>query len=77
MTTCDDMILYLHRYQDGTPHLHATYRGQESIITLPYCNLREGDLPENKLQQVRAWVEMHRHELMADREGVGFHSSSK
>ncbi|MCI5158103.1 MAG: DUF4160 domain-containing protein [Candidatus Electrothrix sp. AUS1_2] len=68
MTNCGDIILYLHNNPKGRPHLHATYRGQESIITLPDCNLRQGDLPVDKLRQVRAWVGTHRRELMADRE---------
>ena len=72
MTFYEDIILYLHHNPDGIPHLHATYQGQESIITLPDGNLRQGELPENKLQKVRAWVDMHRHELMADRESVRF-----
>lgn len=74
MTTCEDIILYLHKNQDGIPHLHATYQGQESIITLPDCSLRKGNLPENKMQQLQAWVEVHRHKLMADREAVRFRS---
>ena len=77
MTTCEDIILYLHNNPDGAPHLHVTYLGQESIITLPDCTLLEGDLPEDKMRKVRAWVEMHKHELMADREGVRFRSSSE
>ncbi|MCI5119955.1 MAG: DUF4160 domain-containing protein [Candidatus Electrothrix sp. AUS4] len=75
MTVCEDIILYLHNNQKGRPHLHATYRGQESIITLPACNLREGELPANKLRQVRAWVDMHRRELLTDREAVEFPSA--
>ncbi|WP_339137466.1 MAG: DUF4160 domain-containing protein [Candidatus Electrothrix sp. GW3-4] len=70
MKPCEDIILYLHKNQEGMLHLHATYQGQESIITLPDCNLRQGDLPENKLQQVRAWVGLHNHELIADREAI-------
>ncbi|XCN71166.1 MAG: DUF4160 domain-containing protein [Candidatus Electrothrix aestuarii] len=77
MKPCEDIILYLHHYQDGTPHLHATYQGQEAIITLPDCNLRQGELPENKLHQLRTWIETHQHEFMAGREANGFSSSSE
>lgn len=72
MTFYEDIILYLHHYQDGTPHLHVTYLGQESIITLPDCNLLEGDLPEDKMRKVRVWVGMHKHELMTNRDAVRF-----
>ncbi len=75
MTTCEDIILYLHHNQDGISHLHATYQGQESIITLPDCSLLKGDLPEDKMRQLRAWVGMHKRELMADREAVRFRSA--
>lgn len=72
MTTCGDIILYLHHNPKGRPHLHATCRGQESIISLPDCTLRKGNLPADKLRQVRAWVNMHRRELMTDQEAVRF-----
>jgi hypothetical protein len=75
MKPCEDIILYLHRYQDGTPHLHATYQGRESIITLPDGDLRQGELPEEKLRQIRTWIETHQHEFMADREAIRCRSS--
>ncbi|MCW5204275.1 DUF4160 domain-containing protein, partial [Desulfobulbus sp. US4] len=51
------------------------YQGQESIITLPDGNLRQGELPEDKLRQIRAWIGTHQHEFMADREAIRFRSS--
>ena len=65
-------ILYLHHNPDGIPHFHATCQGQESIITLPDCTLREGNLPANKLQQLQEWVGMHGYELMANRKAVRY-----
>jgi len=51
-----------------TPHIHAKYQESEAVLSVPEGDLLEGSLPPAKLKLVTAWIEIHRDELMADRE---------
>jgi hypothetical protein len=54
-------MYYLDNKQHHLPHIHASYQGKEAVFTIP-----EGDFPSNKIKLVKAWIEIHREELMAN-----------
>ncbi|MCI5222786.1 MAG: DUF4160 domain-containing protein [Candidatus Electrothrix sp. AR4] len=66
ISTCQDIIVYMHSNEDNVPHIHATYQGCESVVTLPDCEILKGGLPANKMKSLQAWVEQHKDELMAN-----------
>ncbi len=50
------IIIYMYfmdNKQHKLPHIHATYSGNEVIVSIPDGN-------------VQAWIEIHKEELMAD-----------
>ena len=48
------------------PHIHVKYQGNTSIVSLPDGDLIEGQLPNKKLNLVKAWVTIHEEELMSN-----------
>jgi len=59
-------MYYLDTKQHNLPHIHIKYSGMEGIYEIPNGNLIEGDLPSNKEKLVKAWIEIHQEELMAN-----------
>lgn len=48
------------------PHIHVTYQGQSAILSIPDGTVIEGEISAKKMKLVRAWIEIHQDELMAD-----------
>jgi len=59
-------MYYLDNKQHHLPHIHASYQGKEAVFTIPEGDLLEGDFPSNKVKLVKAWIEIHREELVAN-----------
>lgn len=59
-------MYYLDNKQHNLPHIHVKYQDYEAVFTIPEGNMIEGDLPNNKIKLVVAWIELHKDELMAD-----------
>ena len=47
------------------PHLHASYGGQEVVVSLE-GNILEGKMPNKQLKLLLAWMEIHQDELLAN-----------
>jgi hypothetical protein len=52
--------------QHKLPHIHVKYQGKFSVISIPDCELLAGNIPNKKLNLVKAWVTIHEEELMAN-----------
>lgn len=52
--------------EQGVPHFHALYAGQDVSIAIDSLEIFAGSLPERALRLVREWAEIHRAELEAD-----------
>lgn len=48
------------------PHIHVKFQGDEAVVGIPGGEILEGQIPNNKMRLVLAWVEIHKDELMAD-----------
>lgn len=59
-------MYYLDNKQHHLPHIHVSYQGKEAVFTILEGELLEGDFPPNKAKLVKAWIEIHREELMAN-----------
>ena len=59
-------MYYLDTKQHNLPHIHVKYGEKEAIYHIPDGDLLEGFLPPNKEKLVKAWIEIHHEELMAD-----------
>ena len=52
--------------QHSTPHLHAAFQGEIGVYSIPDGTLLAGSLPKSKEKLVRAWIEIHKEELIAN-----------
>lgn len=59
-------MYYLDTKQHNLPHIHVKYGDMEGVYEIPNGNLLEGSLPSNKEKLVKAWIEIHHEELMAN-----------
>ena len=59
-------MYYLDTKQHNLPHIHVKYNEFEAVFTIPDGDLLEGNLPNNKIKLIKAWVEIHQEDLMAD-----------
>ena len=59
-------MYYLDTKQHKLPHIHIKYAESEAVYQIPDGNLLEGSLPANKEKLVKAWIEIHKEELMAN-----------
>jgi hypothetical protein len=60
------LMYYFDNRKHHQPHIHAQYAEEEAVISIPEGEVIEGSLRTAKLKLVRAWIEIHRDELMAD-----------
>lgn len=59
-------MYYLDTKQHHLPHIHVRYGEMEGIYGIPDGNLIEGTLPSSKEKLMKAWIEIHKEELMAN-----------
>ena len=52
--------------QHSSPHIHVVYQGCTAVMEIPSGRFIESSLPSNKARLVRAWIEIHQDELMAN-----------
>ncbi len=52
--------------QHHIPHIHANYQGQSAVLSIPEGDVLAGSIPAGKLKLVRAWIEIHQDDLIAD-----------
>lgn len=59
-------MYFLDNKKHKMPYIHVKYQENEAVVSIPDGELLEGQLPNNKLKLVMAWIEIHREELMAN-----------
>lgn len=57
------MMYYFDTDKHHLPHIHIKYAEFTCVISIKDSELLEGNLPNNKLKLVLAWIELHREEL--------------
>lgn len=59
-------MYYLDSKQHHFPHIHVKYGEKEAIYKIPEGELLEGFMPSNKEKLIKAWIEIHQEDLMAN-----------
>ena len=59
-------MFYRDNKQHHKPHIHVEYQDNVAVLSIPDCEVLDGEIPKNKLNLVIAWVEIHKEDLMAD-----------
>jgi len=63
------IVVYMYFYdtqQHHVPHFHVEYAEYTAVIAIQSSEVLEGNLPQNKMKLVQAWLEIHRDDIMAD-----------
>lgn len=63
------IIIYMYYSDDKEhkkPHIHANYGEYDMVVSIPEGEVLEGEMPNNKLRLIKAWVEIHQEDLLAD-----------
>lgn len=61
-------MYFMDNRQHNKPHIHAKYQDDEVVVTIPGGEILEGNIPHSKMKLLLAWIELHKDELVADRE---------
>ena len=59
-------MYYLDNRKHKLPHIHVRFGESEAVFVIPDGMVLEGNLPPSKVKLVKAWVEIHQEELMAN-----------
>ena len=58
--------MYLGKKEHNPPHIHALYQNTKAIFDIRSGEKTEGNLSGDKTQLVKAWIILHRDELLAN-----------
>jgi len=59
-------MYYFDEKKHKSAHIHVQYGEQHVVISIPEGKVLDGELKQNKLKLVLAWIEIHQEELMAN-----------
>jgi len=48
------------------PHIHARCQDMKAVFSIPDGEIIDGNLPQNKIKLVQAWIVLHGEDLMAN-----------
>ena len=63
------VAIYLYFFDDArhqTPHIHARYQGDDAAFSIADGTILAGEIPHPQATLVRAWLEIHRTELLSN-----------
>ena len=63
------IIIYMFFFDDKKhhrPHIHANFGEYDAVIAIDDGETITGKLPKNKMKLIKAWIEIHQEELMAN-----------
>ena len=61
-------MYFIDNKQHHVPHIHVKYQGEEVVVSIPDGDVPEGGIPKSEMKLLQAWIELHKDELVADRE---------
>lgn len=59
-------IFFFDNDKHSKPHIHITYNEFKASIDIKTTEVLDGKVPQRQLRLVKAWIEIHKDELLAD-----------
>ena len=56
--------IFMNWREHQPPHFHATYGGDEVLISIRELEVLEGSIPSKQLKMLLGWAAFHQEELM-------------
>lgn len=60
------IIVYMYFMEHNPPHIHVKYGEHEAAFLINDGKLIDGGFPRSQTKLVKAWIEIHRSELLAN-----------
>ena len=61
---CLEELRYINWREHQPPHFHATYGGDEVIVSIRELEVIEGGIPSKQLKMLLGWAAFHQEELL-------------
>ncbi|OGQ99352.1 MAG: hypothetical protein A2284_09760 [Deltaproteobacteria bacterium RIFOXYA12_FULL_61_11] len=61
-------IFYGDTVQHHLPHIHVRYQKHKAALAIEDGRVLAGEFPPRQLRMVQVWCDLHREELLANRE---------
>jgi hypothetical protein len=52
--------------EHNPPHIHVSYQGEKALVNILTGEVMEGKLLPRNLSLLRAWIEIHKDDLLAN-----------
>ena len=59
-------LYFMDNKQHNKAHIHARYQGDEAVLSIADSEVLSGSLPNSKMILLKAWMEIHREDLLAN-----------
>ncbi len=56
--------IYINWHEHQPPHFHATYGGEEVLVSIKELEVIEGSMPSKQLKMLLGWAAFHQEELL-------------
>ena len=64
ISTFRGIKIFMNWREHQPPHFHATYGGDEVLISIRDLEVLEGSIPSKQLKMLLGWAAFHQEELM-------------
>lgn len=64
ISTFRGIKIFMNWHEHQPPHFHATYGGDEVLISIRELEVIEGSIPSKQLKMLLGWAAFHQEELM-------------
>ena len=58
--------MYYAPKEHNPPHIHVYYQDKTAVINIKDCEITNSNLQKRQLRIVKAWIEIHTDELLAN-----------
>ena len=58
--------MYFAPKEHGLAHIHAFYQDFSAVFIIETCEIEQGVFPPKQSRLVKAWIEIHKDDLLAD-----------
>jgi FMN-dependent NADH-azoreductase len=66
ISTFYGIIIRMYHTEHNPPHIHAHYQENHAVYDIKECDLTDGTMPKKQNILIKAWMELHKDELLAN-----------
>ena len=66
ISTFYGIIIRMYHSEHNPPHIHSYYQADVAMYDIKECELIDGTMPKKQDRLIKAWMELHKDELLAN-----------